>query len=558
MANNGKKTKSADSPASGKVSDASSGGNSPVFLLGCVLVAVVGAVMYRQQGNIDSPSPSPTPSPSPARTARSEETVAKPEPVAAAHETETASENDPADWESDVDNDVPGSWCWTYARFSKYENPEKVYTEYLQKILIESDIMVDAAEDVHSAAGYVRKGDQGLFDAMNVGEDGKVMFGIDWLTLEDVVYCYATDIEPSCDENGEPASYYDEDEDEEDGEDGEDEFFEDVKKAETEADLAMKTSTASGDESYQEAYRKQAAAIKAEAAEEVADPDCMNKHPQCKQWANTGECTNNPGYMVLHCAKACNTCDQVDSKKRCAKDPSIPMTVHKGDINKMYERIVADPSYDTTVHSQPPEGPWVITIDDFVSEEQGKALLDTNEAHFKRSSDAGAKQKDGTFARVVSKSRTSENAWCNHKGCTSNELVQSLTTKIENLTGVPGANHEYFQVLKYEVGQYYVTHNDYIPDHQFMMCGPRVYTLFLYLNDVPEGGGTKFPKVGIEVTPKRGRAVLWPSVLDETPMLIDRRTVHSAEPVLKGQKFGANAWLHQYDFKGPNFKGCTG
>ena len=116
----------------------------------------------------------------------------------------------------------------------------------------------------------------------------------------------------------------------------------------------------------------------------------------------------------------------------------------------------------------------------------------------------------------------------------------------------------YFQVLKYEVGQYYVTHNDYIPDHQFMMCGPRVYTLFLYLNDVPEGGGTKFPKVGIEVTPKRGRAVLWPSVLDETPMLIDRRTVHSAEPVLKGQKFGANAWLHQYDFKGPNFKGCTG
>lgn len=123
---------------------------------------------------------------------------------------------------------------------------------------------------------------------------------------------------------------------------------------------------------------------------------------------------------------------------------------------------------------------------------------------------------------------------------------------------LPFFSKRYFQVLKYEVGQYYVTHNDYIPDHQFMMCGPRVYTLFLYLNDVPEGGGTKFPKVGIEVTPKRGRAVLWPSVLDETPMLIDRRTVHSAEPVLKGQKFGANAWLHQYDFKGPNFKGCTG
>ena len=84
------------------------------------------------------------------------------------------------------------------------------------------------------------------------------------------------------------------------------------------------------------------------------------------------------------------------------------------------------------------------------------------------------------------------------------------------------------------------------------------HTRFLYLNDVPAGGGTKFPQLGVEVQPKRGRAVLWPSVLDENPMLIDQRTTHSAEKVVEGQKFGANAWLHQFDFKGPNMKGCTG
>ena len=94
-----------------------------------------------------------------------------------------------------------------------------------------------------------------------------------------------------------------------------------------------------------------------------------------------------------------------------------------------------------------------------------------------------------------------------------------------------------------------------------MPCGPRVLTLLLYLNDVEAGGGTSFPDLaggGIEVQPRRGRAVLWPSVLDDDPRMRDIRTMHEALPVEKGQKFAANAWLHLYDFKTPHDKGCTG
>jgi prolyl 4-hydroxylase len=80
----------------------------------------------------------------------------------------------------------------------------------------------------------------------------------------------------------------------------------------------------------------------------------------------------------------------------------------------------------------------------------------------------------------------------------------------------------------------------------------RILTLYLYLNDVEEGGGTNFDELDITVMPKRGRALLWPSVLDSDPDKKDGRTTHQALPVGKGSiKYGANvrmddvvSWLY--------------
>ena len=71
------------------------------------------------------------------------------------------------------------------------------------------------------------------------------------------------------------------------------------------------------------------------------------------------------------------------------------------------------------------------------------------------------------------------------------------------------------------------------------------------------GGGTNFPDLGITVMPKRGRLLLWPSVLDEDLYNVDRRTRHQALPVEKGVKYAANAWLHLRDFKEANDRNCT-
>ena len=85
---------------------------------------------------------------------------------------------------------------------------------------------------------------------------------------------------------------------------------------------------------------------------------------------------------------------------------------------------------------------------------------------------------------------------------------------------------------------------------------PRVYTFFLYLSDVEEGGGTKFD-LGFTVQPKKGKAVVWPATHNERPFEQDHRTHHEALPVTKGTKYAANFWIHQYDYVTAHHQGCT-
>lgn len=51
---------------------------------------------------------------------------------------------------------------------------------------------------------------------------------------------------------------------------------------------------------------------------------------------------------------------------------------------------------------------------------------------------------------------------------------------------------------------------DYIAHHTERSQGVRILTVFLYLNDVEEGGGTRFTDLDITVAPKTGRVLIWP------------------------------------------------
>ena len=50
--------------------------------------------------------------------------------------------------------------------------------------------------------------------------------------------------------------------------------------------------------------------------------------------------------------------------------------------------------------------------------------------------------------------------------CYTHEHAQAVIYRLSNMTGVPETNAEYLQLLRYEEGQFYKAHHDYIALHK--------------------------------------------------------------------------------------------
>jgi prolyl 4-hydroxylase len=186
--------------------------------------------------------------------------------------------------------------------------------------------------------------------------------------------------------------------------------------------------------------------------------ECENRHPNCSYWAAFGECEKNKPYMILHCAPACHTCHVLDSDQRCRLDENAHEAFAKpGDLNALFERITTDSFWESSVISSPAtDGPWVITVDNFVTDAECDRFQEIGyEEGYDLSKDVGEELEfDGSFESVASEGRTSTNAWCPDE-CREDPVVGPVHDRITKLTGIHYNHSEWLQLLKYDPGQFY-------------------------------------------------------------------------------------------------------
>lgn len=134
----------------------------------------------------------------------------------------------------------------------------------------------------------------------------------------------------------------------------------------------------------------------------------------------------------------------------------------------------------------------------------------------------------------------------------ANPLIATVEARISRLLNLPVTRGEPLQVLHYSPGAEYKPHYDYFspakPGNQRILStgGQRIATLILYLNDVEAGGSTVFPKVGLDILPRKGCGLFF-SYADEGTGL-DDLSFHGGSPVLAGEKWIATKWLRQRDY----------
>ena len=136
--------------------------------------------------------------------------------------------------------------------------------------------------------------------------------------------------------------------------------------------------------------------------------------------------------------------------------------------------------------------PRILLLKNFLTTQECDHIIKIGDPHIKNSEVCG---KNGSRP---DKSRTSMTAHIGKKflgGANPDKILLNILQKSEDYCGLSQKNIEPIQLVRYEPGQYFKPHYDYLDSKNEMYRrnieknGQRKYTFFVYLTDVPEGVG---------------------------------------------------------------------
>ncbi|NXW51364.1 P4HA3 hydroxylase, partial [Nyctiprogne leucopyga] len=188
--------------------------------------------------------------------------------------------------------------------------------------------------------------------------------------------------------------------------------------------------------------------------------------------------------------------------------------------------------------------PYVALYHDFISDAEAETIKGLAGPWLQRSVVAsGEKQQKADY-------RISKSAWLKD---TADPVVRALEQRIAAITGLdlrpPYA--EYLQVVNYGLGGHYEPHFDHATSRKSplyrMKSGNRIATVMIYLSAVEAGGSTAFISGNFSVPVVK----FWWNLRRNGDG--DGDTLHAGCPVLAGDKWVANKWIHEHgqEFRRP-------
>ncbi|WP_299592353.1 2OG-Fe(II) oxygenase [uncultured Microbulbifer sp.] len=188
--------------------------------------------------------------------------------------------------------------------------------------------------------------------------------------------------------------------------------------------------------------------------------------------------------------------------------------------------------------------PNIVLFGNLLSENECDGLIEMSRPHLQPSRLVNS--ASGSFD--IGEERTSFGTYFDRG---ANPLIAGIEARIARLLGAPESRGEPMQILHYQSGAEYRPHFDFFnpekPGSKEILArgGQRVGTLIMYLNDVEAGGSTVFPKVSLDVLPKKGCGLFFSYANADGEL--DRLTLHGGSPVISGEKWIATKWLRLYE-----------
>ncbi|CAK5047058.1 unnamed protein product [Meloidogyne enterolobii] len=152
---------------------------------------------------------------------------------------------------------------------------------------------------------------------------------------------------------------------------------------------------------------------------------------------------------------------------------------------------------------------------------------------------------------IIAPYRISKIAWL-YPG--ENKVVLQLFKRMVFMTNLNMLSAEPVQVGNYGIGGHFRPHFDFARDnstntkesqkgYHFFNLGTRIATALFYLSTPEKGGYTVFSNVKTFVKPTKNDALFWYNLWRNGNG--DFRTRHAACPVLLGDKWVSNSWIHE-------------